>query len=118
MYIIECDSTLYVGMTRKQNGGPIPRIHCSFAKSRLWTGIKPKRTFRSHFRLILEIKQLLTSEKKVVEVANRRKVKKIKGQIFGLLLLLLILLYIFFNEVTEVSAGAMVLILTRAILLF
>ena len=33
--IIECDSTLYVGMTRKQNGGPIPRIHCSFAKSRL-----------------------------------------------------------------------------------
>ena len=70
--IIECDSTLYVGMTRKQNGGPIPRIHCSFAKSRLWTGIKPKRTFRSHFRLVLEIKQLLTSKKKVVEVANRR----------------------------------------------
>ena len=33
--IIECDSTLYVGMTRKQNGGPIPRIHCSFAKYRL-----------------------------------------------------------------------------------
>ena len=89
-------------------------VHCSFAKSHLWTGIKPKRAFRSHFRLILEIKQLLTSEKMVVEVANRRKVKKIKGQIFGLLLLL----YIFFNKATEVSAGAMVLILTRAILIF
>ena len=65
--------------------------------------------------MILEIKQFLTSEKKVVEVANRRKVKKIKGQIFRLLLLLL---YIFFNKATEVSAGAMVLILTQAILIF
>ena len=30
--IIECNSTLYVGAMRKQNGGPIPCIHCSFAK--------------------------------------------------------------------------------------
>ena len=27
IHIIECDSTLYVGMTQKQNGGPIPRIY-------------------------------------------------------------------------------------------
>ena len=51
-HIIECDSTLYVGMTRKQNGGPIPPIHYSFTKYRLWKGIKPKRTLSSLFRLI------------------------------------------------------------------
>ena len=62
-------------------------------------------------RLILEVIKLLTSEKNVIEVANRRKVKK--GGIFGRLLLL----YMFFNKATEVSAGAMVLILTRAILI-
>ena len=34
--IIECDSTLYVGMTRKQNGGPIPPIHYNFAKNHIY----------------------------------------------------------------------------------
>ena len=34
--IIECDSTLYVGMTHKQNGGPIPPIHYNFAKNRIY----------------------------------------------------------------------------------
>ena len=100
-------------MTRKQNGGPIPPIHYSFAKYRLWTSIKSKPAVRSCSRLIIEIIKLQASGKNVVEVANRRKVKKLKGQNFRLLLLL----YIFFNKATEVSARAMVLIFTQTILI-
>ena len=73
--IIECDSTLYVGMTQKQNGGPILPIHYSFAKYRLRTSIMSKTAFRSRSQLIIEIIKLLASGKNVVEVANRRKVK-------------------------------------------
>ena len=62
------------------------------------------------FSADLRIK-LLTSEKNVVEVASWRKVKKIKGQNFRLLLT------IFLDRATEVSARAMELILTRAILI-
>ena len=76
--------------------------------------IKSKPTFRSRSQLIIEIIKLQASGKNVVEVANRRKVKKLKGQNFGLLILLL---YIFFNKATEVSAGVMVLIITRMILI-
>ena len=57
--IIECDSTLYVGMTREQNGSSIPSIHYSFAKYRLWTSIKSKPAFRSPSKLIIEIIKLL-----------------------------------------------------------
>ena len=85
-YSRECDSTLYAGMTQKQNGKPIPPIHYSFAKYHLWKGIKPKRAFRSHFRLIRAVTKLLTSEKNVDEVANWRKIIKIKDQISGLFL--------------------------------
>ena len=84
----------------------------SFTKYRLWTSIKSKPAFRSHSRLIIEIIKLQESGKNLVEVASRRKVKNLKGQNFGLLLL-----YIFFNKATEVSVGAMVLIFTRMILI-
>ena len=49
----------------------------------------------------------LTSEKNVVEVANRRKVKKIKGlfSIFGLLPLLLIILYVFSTKLPKYLLG-------------
>ena len=76
VYIIECDRTLHVGMTRKQNGGPIPLIHYSFAKYHLWTGSKPKPALRSLSHLIIEVIKLLISGKNVVEVASPRKVKK------------------------------------------
>ena len=108
IHIIEYDSTLYVGMTRKQNGSPIPPIHYSFAKYRLWTSIKSKPAFRSRSQLIIEIIKLQASGKNVIEVTNWQKVKKLKGQNVGLL----IFLYIFFNKATKVLAGAMVLIFT------
>ena len=31
--IIGCDSTLYVGMMRKQNGGPIPHIYIEVSQN-------------------------------------------------------------------------------------
>ena len=52
-------------------------------KYRLRTGIEPKPAFRIRFRLILNVRLPLTSGENPVEVANREKVKNIKGQIFG-----------------------------------
>ena len=69
--IIDCDSTLYVGMTRKQNGRLRPRIHYSFVRYHLWTGIKPKPAFRNRSLPIIEVVKLLISRKNMYEVVNR-----------------------------------------------
>ena len=76
--IIQCNNTLYVEMTEKQNGHPIPCIHFSLARYRLWTGIKAKPAFRSHSWLIKEVRKLLTRGEDIDEVVNQQKVKKVK----------------------------------------
>ena len=55
--------------------------------------------------------KVLRSEENDLKVANRTKVKKIKGQNFGLLLLLLLLVD-FLSTASDVWDGAMVLALT------
>ena len=69
----------------KKHGGLYHAYINVSQKYHLWAGIKPLSAFKSRFRLILVVKKLLTSEGDIAEVANRRKVKKIKGQIFRLL---------------------------------
>ena len=56
--IIECDSTLYVGMTRKNMAALYHAYITDSPKYCLWTHIEPEPALRSRSLLILDVRLL------------------------------------------------------------